>query len=69
MSGKSAAKASSFMNAFGPFGGGEFRKGNGIDIHGIQVRGGLGVDKCEEKGSLPPFRARMSFVHGRSLPV
>ena len=35
-----AAKASSFMDAFGPFGGGEFRQGDGVDVHGIQVGGG-----------------------------
>ena len=35
MSGASAMKASSFMNILGSFGGGEFGKGNGVNIHGI----------------------------------
>ena len=33
-------KAFSFTNTFGFFSGGKFRQGDGIDIHGIQVRGG-----------------------------
>ena len=38
---KLAMKAFYFMNAFGSFGGGTFRQGDGIDIHCIRVRGGL----------------------------
>ena len=37
---KSAMEAPPFMNAFGPFGGGKFRQGDGVDVHGIRVRGG-----------------------------
>ena len=38
---KSAMKASSFTNAFGSFSGSKFRQGDGINIHGIWVKGGL----------------------------
>ena len=38
--GQSAVKESSFTNTLGSFSGGEFGKGNGIDIHGIWVGGG-----------------------------
>ena len=38
---KSAAETSSFTNAFGFYSEGEFEKGDGVNIHGIWVRGGL----------------------------
>ena len=41
MSGKPAMEASSFANTLGSLSGGELRKGDGIDIHDIRVRGGL----------------------------
>ena len=38
---KSAMKKSLIADAFGPFSGCELREGDGIDVHGIRVRGGL----------------------------
>ena len=37
---ESTPKALSFTDAFGPFSGGKFGQSDGIDIHGIRVRGG-----------------------------
>ena len=42
VSDESAMKTSSLTNAFGSFGGGEFGQGDGINIHGVRIRGGLG---------------------------
>ena len=41
VSGKSTMEASTFMNTLGSLSGCEFGKGDGVDIHGIRVRGGL----------------------------
>ena len=37
---ESTMKALSFMDALGPFSGGKFGQSDGIDIHGVRVRGG-----------------------------
>ena len=57
VAGESAMEASLFTDALGPFGGGKFRQGDGVHIHGIRVV--QGVDEYEAKGSPPPFRARI----------
>ena len=38
---KSAAKAFSFTNASGFFSGSEFGQGDGVNVHGVWIRGGL----------------------------
>ena len=38
---ESAMKAFSLTDTLSSFGGGELGKGNGVDIHGVWVRGGL----------------------------
>ena len=40
MARESTMKALSFTDAFGPFSRGKFGQSDGIDIHGIRVRGG-----------------------------
>ena len=55
VSNESAVKASSLMNAFGSFGGGEFRQGDGVNIHSIGVGGGLGDERIGGE-SLSPFK-------------
>ena len=37
---ESTTKALSFTDAFGPLSGGKFGQSDGIDIHGVRVRGG-----------------------------
>ena len=40
VAGASAMKALSLTDAFGSFGGGKFRQGDGVDVHGIRIRRG-----------------------------